>query len=133
MVQSWALGSHTSSVQSATRGKKSSAARHSSKQSAHIGLFTARILFIALAFLLLFGGFTLVKSFASEEHIQPASAQEKVIYADSGDTLWGLASSLKKDSMDTRRAVQLLMHRNGLTTSSLQNGQSLIVPAELLP
>ncbi|MBW5448185.1 LysM peptidoglycan-binding domain-containing protein [Cohnella sp. CFH 77786] len=101
--------------------------------AAGIGWLLARLMFFMLAFVLLFGGLTLVRTFASEEHVQQPTGTETVIYADAGDTLWTLASSLKKESMDTRQAVYLLMERNDLRDSALQNGQMLIVPNEILP
>ncbi|WP_276351434.1 LysM peptidoglycan-binding domain-containing protein [Cohnella caldifontis] len=93
----------------------------------------ARAVFFSLAFVLLLVGLSWAHTFASEEDVRPAAASEVVIYADTGDTLWKLASSVKKPSMDTRKAVHLLMKRNDLSNASLRSGQALIVPAEILP
>lgn len=93
----------------------------------------ARALFFLLAFAILFSGFVLVRSFASSDGVSPVAPTESVIYADTGDTLWSLADAVKKPSMDTRHAVQLLVDRNHLKDTSLRAGQPLIVPAELLP
>ncbi|WP_164472692.1 LysM peptidoglycan-binding domain-containing protein [Cohnella candidum] len=133
MVQSWALGSHTSSVTAVRRSSSSNRGQASSRQGSGQRWRLARMMFFVLAFAILFSGFALVKTFASEENVQPASTAEKVVYADSGDTLWHLAATLKKDSMDTRKAVRLLMERNDLHDPSLKNGQMLIVPNEMLP
>lgn len=97
------------------------------------GFLLARAAFFVLAFVILFSGLTLMRTFASGEQVEPASASEMVIYADTGDTLWKLAASVKKPSMDTRQAVHLLMKRNQLSSSSIESGQSLIVPVEMLP
>ena len=74
-----------------------------------------------------------MRSFASDDQVQPASAAEIVIYADTGDTLWQLAASVKKESMDTREAVHRLMKRNHLSAPTIESGQRLIVPEEILP
>jgi hypothetical protein len=131
MVQVWALNSVSASSASGhanVNHRKSSAVAVKSS-----GLRLARGLFFALAIVLLFGGLSWVRTFASEENVQPAAASELVIYADAGDTLWELAASYKKPSMDTRKAVHLLMERNHLSSSSLRSGQALIVPVQMLP
>ena len=74
-----------------------------------------------------------MRTYASSETVSPAAGSERVVYVDAGDTLWSLAESVKKDSMDTRHAVRLLAERNQLGSSPLHSGQMLIVPAELLP
>ncbi|MFC5531884.1 cell division suppressor protein YneA [Cohnella yongneupensis] len=99
----------------------------------HRGLGVARSLFIVIAFVILFSGFAFAHTFASSEAGTPASANEIVISVDSGDTLWELAGTYKKDNMDTREAVHVLMKRNGLASSSLHTGQTLVLPAKMLP
>ncbi|MDB4868284.1 MAG: LysM peptidoglycan-binding protein [Cohnella sp.] len=74
-----------------------------------------------------------MRTFASEQRIEPASASEQVLSVDTGDTLWTLAASVKKDSMDIRDAVHQIMKRNGLTSSALSSGQDLVVPDTILP
>jgi len=86
-----------------------------------------------VAFLLLFSGFTLVRSFASTGELAPASSEEIVISVDSGDTLWELARTYKDPAIDTRQAVHVIMERNGLSAPDLQSGQQLIFPAKILP
>lgn len=93
----------------------------------------ARLLFFALAFVILFAGFTLIRTSASETQIRPESPSETIIFADTGDTLWDLASAVKKPSIDTREAVHQLMKRNHLDSSALESGQRLIVPESILP
>lgn len=72
-------------------------------------------------------------SFASTDKASPATGKEILISVDSGDTLWQLAKTYKKNAMDTREAVRFLQKRNGLTTSEVKPGQSLIIPARILP
>lgn len=93
----------------------------------------ARGLFVLVAFLLLFSGFTLMRSFASTGELEPASNDEIVISVDSGDTLWELARTYKDPALDTRQAVHVLMERNRLSSPALQSGQELIFPADILP
>ncbi len=136
MIQTWALSANT--VSSNKVRIQSAAGRHAaSRPSGHQGgvklMAVARAMFFLLAFAILFSGFVLVRSFASSDSVSPVTSAESVIYADTGDTLWSLADAVKKPSMDTRYAVQLLADRNQLNDSSLRAGQSLIVPAEMLP
>lgn len=136
MIQTWALSANTGSsnkVRVRPASGRHAAARRSGRHGGFHLLAVARALFFLLAFAILFCGFVLLRSYASTDGASPATTAESVIYADTGDTLWSLADSLKKPSMDTRHAVQLLMARNQLNDSSLRAGQPLIVPAELLP
>ncbi|WP_182300823.1 cell division suppressor protein YneA [Cohnella cholangitidis] len=93
----------------------------------------ARSVFFLFAFLILFSGFALFHTFASSEETTPATSEEIVISVDSGDTLWEIARDYKKDSMDTRQAVHHIVQRNGLSTSEVSVGQSLIIPARIIP
>jgi cell division protein YceG involved in septum cleavage len=121
MVQSWVF------TDDSGRTSSTSSARPQT------GWRAARISFFLVAFVLLFTGFTFMRTFAAQQHVEPVSATEHVISVDTGDTLWSLAASVKRDSMDTREAVDQLMSRNGLTSSSLESGQALIIPESILP
>lgn len=92
----------------------------------------ARGLFFLFAFLILFSGLALMHTFASSGEVAPATSQEIIISVDSGDTLWELARTYKKDSMDTRQAIHMIVDRNGLASSDVKSGQSLIIPARIL-
>lgn len=139
MIQTWALKTHSASSNSVRVpvGARAHAAgrRFGDKvRAGRTGWVKAfRAMFFLLAFAILFSGFVLVRSFASSDGVAPAAPAESVIYVDTGDTLWSLAEAVKKPEMDTRRAVRLLADRNQLSASSLRAGQSLIVPAEMLP
>jgi hypothetical protein len=132
MIQSWVLSSNTSPAARVHTAASFKARFASSTQPAK-GWRFARILFFATAFVILFTGMTLMRTFASEQRIEPASASEQVLSVDTGDTLWTLAASVKKDSMDIRDAVHQIMKRNGLTSSALSSGQDLVVPDTILP
>jgi len=93
----------------------------------------ARTLFFALALLILFSGFAVMRTFASGDRIEAERASEIVVYADSGDTLWELAAAYKKESLDIRQAVHALMERNHLKNPGLEAGQKIIVPSSILP
>ncbi len=131
MVETWALGSQAGWVERAGNNNRFRA--YTSGQTAGKKRRAARGLFFVLAFLILFSGLTVVRTFASSDHVQPETVSEVVVYADTGDTLWDLAAALKKESMDNRQAVHLLMERNNLNSSRIQSGQKLIVPSEMLP
>lgn len=92
----------------------------------------ARSLFFLLAFLILFSGFTIVQASASSDQVPSSSSNEQMISIDSGDTLWEIAKTYKKDSMDTRNAVHYIRKANGLTTAELTVGQSLIIPSNIV-
>ncbi len=62
--------------------------------------------------------------------VQPSvkvTQHEKVVIQ-SGDTLWGIADSHKKKGENTRSYVEKLKTFNHLSSSSLQEGQVLILP-----
>ena len=46
-----------------------------------------------------------------------------------GDSVWDLASQYQVDGYSTAELVQWITEKNSLTTSTLQPGQSLLVPA----
>ena len=89
-----------------------------------------RLIAAALFFVLLFTGLTVMKSFANSEQSAVAGAGERVIIVSSGDTLWDIASDIRETGQDVRRVVYDLKSRNNLTSSVLQAGQSLIIPAD---
>ncbi|XID94426.1 LysM peptidoglycan-binding domain-containing protein [Paenibacillaceae bacterium WGS1546] len=91
-----------------------------------------RSLFMLLAFLILFSGFSMMRTAASPQAVSPAAKGELVISVDSGDTLWEIARTHTVVSMDTRQAVHAIMERNALRSASLKPGQELILPASLL-
>ncbi|OXS61025.1 hypothetical protein B1A99_05720 [Cohnella sp. CIP 111063] len=132
MVHTWvpagapaATKLHDTTRMTYTRGEK--------REQGSANWKAARGVFTLVAFLLLFSGFTLVRSFASTGELAPASSEEIVISVDSGDTLWELARTYKDPAIDTRQAVHVLMERNGLSAPDLQSGQQLIFPAKILP
>ncbi|WEK55814.1 MAG: LysM peptidoglycan-binding domain-containing protein [Candidatus Cohnella colombiensis] len=133
MVNVWVLGEHTSASANrkhTTFYRAEGIATRNRQSYKKWGV--VRSVCMMFAFLILFSGFTLVRTYASSSEVIPASIDEVVISVDSGDTLWGLASIYKKSSMDTREAVHTLMKRNGLTSSQLSSGQSIIVPSLML-
>jgi nucleoid-associated protein YgaU len=134
MVHSW-VTVNSVSASSIKNNKASFKSGRTTQQRAVINRNwrLARNLFFLFAFLILFSGFTLIHTFASTGELSPASSEELVISIDSGDTLWQLAKTYKKDTMDTRKAVHFILKRNGLSSSELQLGQSLIIPSLILP
>ncbi|BBI33656.1 LysM peptidoglycan-binding domain-containing protein [Cohnella abietis] len=92
----------------------------------------ARSLFFLFAFVVLFSGFARVHTSASSSAIVPATQEELVIVIDSGDTLWGLANTYKKNTLDTREAIHQILKRNRLATSDLTIGQTVIIPATIV-
>ncbi|AZN41979.1 LysM peptidoglycan-binding domain-containing protein [Paenibacillus albus] len=89
-----------------------------------------RLAVTALLFVLLFTGLTLMTSYAGSEHPAAPTATEQVVVIGAGDTLWDIAGRVRESGQDIREVVYSLKKRNNLTSSTLQAGQSLIVPAE---
>ncbi|WP_287021133.1 LysM peptidoglycan-binding domain-containing protein [Cohnella sp.] len=90
------------------------------------------MLFLILSFLILFAGFSFLRSFAVTDSVPAADGSEKTVIADAGDTLWSIAAEVKRDGMDTRQAVHRIMKRNGLASASIDSGQRLVIPADVL-
>ncbi len=95
------------------------------------GALRAALFLVAVG--LLFFGLSFVRTYASEEAPAPPMPGERVVYADEGDSLWKIAVSVKKISLDTRVVVHAIMKRNGLAEPDLRVGQKLIIPAHVLP
>jgi LysM domain. len=137
MVHVWELGSgtQTQANRKANAAKAPSSDRHYirntniSRTSFLTGWKMARSLFVVAAFFLLFVGFSFMRSFADEPVSAVPAANETIVIADAGDTLWSIASEVKRDGMDTRQAVHRIMERNGLSESQLDIGARLIIPA----
>ncbi|WP_308634344.1 LysM peptidoglycan-binding domain-containing protein [Paenibacillus silvisoli] len=89
-----------------------------------------RLAVAALFFVLLFTGLTLMTSQANSEYPAEATASERIVVVGAGDTLWNIASRIREEGEDIRKVVYSIKKRNNLTSSSLQAGQSLIVPAQ---
>lgn len=136
MVQAWFLGTNTQANKVAAHStyKKSVAGRirpdgRAQARAKAAGWKAARAVFLLFAFAVLFAGFSLMRSFADESAIAPATAEERVITADAGDSLWTIAERIKPEGMDTRDAIYRIMKRNGLVSSNIRSGESLIIPA----
>lgn len=130
MVQTWVLNPRVRGERSANLHTYSR--RRQTRQHAGASWKAARAVFFVLALLILFSGFTFMRSFASGSHVEAETAAEVVVYADAGDTLWELAAAYKKDSMDIRQAVHSIMERNHLKTPVLRIGQKIIMPGSIL-
>lgn len=133
MVHSW-VTSNSSSVPAINKSALFKSGRASQPRASAVHNWKiARSLFFLFAFLLLFSGFTLVHTFASSDELLPSTSEEIVISVDNGDTLWQIARNHKKDSIDTRQAVHYILERNGLSSSAVKSGQTLILPTRILP
>ena len=77
-------------------------------------------------------GLSFVRSHAAFVEPAPPGPGEKVVVADSGDSLWKIAVSVMKKETDTRAAVHAIMKRNGLSGPEIRSGQLLIIPESIL-
>jgi LysM repeat protein len=66
--------------------------------------------------------------------VTSASASEgenvSVITVQPGDTLWSLAESVSEPGEDIRETILEIGEINGLTSSSIQAGQRLLLPSQ---
>lgn len=66
-------------------------------------------------------------------HIALASATSDVTYeqvsVDEGESLWSISEAHPVDGLSTQQVVSLVSQRNDLSSSVLQPGQTLMVPA----
>ncbi|CAM3865798.1 LysM peptidoglycan-binding domain-containing protein [Cohnella lubricantis] len=141
MVHTWVLSSNGQAGRLANaaidrnRNNRFSATSGRQRQTADIsaaGWKLLRVLIFAIVFLILFTGLTLMRTSADGSVTPSVTAEEKVVFADTGDTLWGIAEDVKRDGLDTRDAIHRIMERNGLTSSSLRSGDELIIPSSVL-
>jgi hypothetical protein len=141
MVQAWVLGSgsdlagnRNGRVENRKNEVFAKGAKPGSSPRAQAkGWQSARLLFFAVALLLLFVGFSLMRTYADEAAPATAAAGETTVMAGAGDTLWGIASEVKRHGLDTREAIHRIMVRNGLSSSAIASGEQLIIPANVLP
>ncbi|XEC92592.1 LysM peptidoglycan-binding domain-containing protein [Paenibacillus tarimensis] len=83
-----------------------------------------------VVFMFLFSYMLIVHSSASESGPLPVQTGERLITVSTGDTLWSIAKRVQHPGADVRKTVYLIQKRNGLESSYLQAGQTLIVPIQ---
>ncbi|MBW4841013.1 MAG: LysM peptidoglycan-binding domain-containing protein [Paenibacillaceae bacterium] len=71
----------------------------------------------------------MVQAFAASND-NTAAEEQKYVVVMPGDTLWEIAVAHKPQGQDTRVYIQKLMRTNGLGTSSIQAGDTLMLPAK---
>lgn len=71
-----------------------------------------------------------VQAFAASVDSSEAEAPAEYVVVMPGDTLWEIAVENKPQGQDTRVYVQKLIRVNGLTTSSIQAGDTLMLPSK---
>jgi len=72
----------------------------------------------------------LVGAAVASSHQPVATGIETVsVRVESGDTLWGIASSCKVGGLDTARTADLIAELNGLKDPALIAGTTIRVPA----
>lgn len=70
----------------------------------------------------------MVQAFAASLETSEAVNPAQYVVVMPGDTLWEIAVAHKPQGQDTRVYVQKLMRSNGLHTSSIQAGDTLMLP-----
>ena len=132
MVHSWVIG--TSNTSNTTAVRTGAVKRRRTVSASSYSKAWLRAAFVALFALVLFSGLSFMRSFASFGGDVPSAATNEVtVSVASGESLWTIANEWKDESVDTRKAVRDIMKRNGLEQASIRAGQSLILPASMLP
>ncbi|MMZ60584.1 Cell division suppressor protein YneA [compost metagenome] len=93
-------------------------------------LFRRRVSLIKIVALVLFLTVTttgMVTAFASNGDDKEHTSYESVIVMP-GDTLWEIAVNYKPDGKDARVYIDEIIRINGMTASSIQAGDTLLVP-----
>ncbi|RAP78211.1 LysM peptidoglycan-binding domain-containing protein [Paenibacillus montanisoli] len=121
------ISTYSSTYKGTTRNSRSNNRTGKERRAERVLL---RLGVATLFFVLLFTGLTIMTSQANSEHPAEPTASERIVVVGAGDTLWNIASRVRKEGEDIRHVVYSLKKRNNLSTSTLQTGQSLIVPAE---
>lgn len=87
------------------------------------------------AVLALFGAMAIALVFCSVEHDQTRaqfdlldSSQTEIVSVMGGESLWSIADSCKPEGVSTDSVVRWIRQRNGLDSSLILAGQSLVVP-----
>lgn len=80
-----------------------------------------------LLMLLMLTGTGVVTAFAaaSDDHVQK---EQTIVVVKSGDTLWEIAASHKPKGQDTRIYIAAIKRLNGLSSGSIQAGDTLVLP-----
>ncbi|WP_178019409.1 LysM peptidoglycan-binding domain-containing protein [uncultured Paenibacillus sp.] len=71
----------------------------------------------------------MVRAFAASSESTEAAVPVEYVVVMPGDTLWEIAVAHKPQGQDTRVYVQKLMRANGLVASSIQAGDTLMLPS----
>lgn len=80
-------------------------------------------LLLTMALILCLGTFAMGAQPEKEERVYYESVE-----IHKGDTIWNIAEEYKPEREKTERMVQEIMELNGLKTTNIQAGESIIVP-----
>ena len=80
---------------------------------------------LSVILVVIFMAFLLIGGPADAESPPPPMAEYVVA---SGDTLWAIASEITPEGGDVRVAIAAIREASGLTSSSIQVGQILLIP-----
>ncbi|MEC0270127.1 LysM peptidoglycan-binding domain-containing protein [Paenibacillus anseongense] len=95
-----------------------------------------RFLFIALILGTVFSFGAMVQAYAAassptsslSNHAETKKVIQEQVVIQEGDTLWGIATAHKKNGENIRSYIDEIKTKNHLTTSSLKEGQVLLLP-----
>ena len=103
--------------------RRSTASRKSEVSGWSRGLIKITFLLV----LLMVTGTSVVTAFASDAE-KSKQAEHTTVIVKPGDTLWEIAVNHKPRGKDTRVYIEAIKRFNGLTISSIQAGDTLIMP-----
>ncbi|MBT8250094.1 MAG: LysM peptidoglycan-binding domain-containing protein [Acidimicrobiia bacterium] len=97
--------------------------RRASKRSAGLVMVILRVLVLPLVI-----AAVLLMALAPASTAVDSATRVETYVVVSGDTLWDIAAGLTDPSGDVRATIDEIEDLNGLTSSALQPGQSLLIP-----
>ncbi len=97
--------------------------RGASKQPAGLMMVILRVLVLPLVI-----AAVLLMALAPASTASDSATRVETYVVVSGDTLWDIAAGLTDSSGDVRETIDDIEELNGLTSSALQPGQSLLIP-----
>ncbi|SRR5690606_2879373 len=82
---------------------------------------------IALSVLVLVGAVVAPQAFATDDAATPAELDTYTVGA--GESLWSIAANLTPEGRDVRDTMDEIVKLNALSSSQLQAGEQLVIPA----
>ncbi len=87
-----------------------------------------RLVFLLLFVALAFAALSLLSGHSAATDQPGAPVPTRTVQVHAGDTLWEIAGTMVEPSEDVRSVIGRIKDMNGLSSSSIQQGQVLLLP-----